>query len=100
MPDLGTLVRRVVGIFRPARLTLTLFVSSAENDEAEEEAGENAIEAAQRAFKMALTMAGDSMSRGDAGNDGHDGVYVRTDKVNYNFGDYDLAFASFELAAP
>jgi S-adenosylmethionine decarboxylase len=99
MPDLGTLVRRVVGIFRPARLTLTLFVLSTENDEAEEEVGENAIEAAQRTFKMALTTAGDSMSRGDAGNDGHDGVYVRTDKINYNFGDYDLAFASFELAA-
>lgn len=101
MPDLGTLVHRVVDIFRPARLTLTLFVSSAENDEAEEEAGENAIEAAQRAFKTALTTAGDSsMSREDARNDdGHDGVYVRTDKINYNFGDYDLAFASFELAA-
>lgn len=99
MPDLGTLVRRVVGIFRPARLTLTLFVSSDGNDEAEEEAGEDAVEAAQRAFKTALTTAGDSTSRGDAGNDGHEGVYVRTDKINYDFGDYDLAFASFELAA-
>ena len=101
MPDLGTLVRRVVGIFRPARLTLTLFVSSAGNDEAEEEAGENAVEAAQRAFNMALTTAGNSTFRGNAGNDGqHDSVYVRTDKINYDFGDYDLAFASFELAAP
>ena len=99
MPDLGTLVRRVVGIFRPARLTLTLFVSSAGNDEAEGEAGENAIEAAQRAFKTALTTAGSSKLRGNAGNDGHDGVYVRTGKINYDFGDYDLAFASFELAA-
>jgi len=96
IPDLGTLVRRVVGIFRPARLTLTLFVSSAGNDEAEEEVGENAIEAAQRAFKTALTS--NPSSPGNEGN-GHDGVYTRTDKINYDFGDYDLAFASFELTA-
>jgi S-adenosylmethionine decarboxylase len=96
IPDLGTLVRRVVGIFRPGRLTLTLFVSSAGNKEAEEEVGENAIEAAQRAFKAALTS--NWTSPGNAGN-GYDSVYTRTDKINYDFGDYDLAFASFELAA-
>jgi S-adenosylmethionine decarboxylase len=96
MPDLGTLVRRVVGIFRPARLTLTLFISSAGNEETEEEVGENAIEAAQRAFKAALTS--ESTLPGNEGN-GYDGIYTRTDKINYDFGDYDLAFASFELAA-
>lgn len=97
IPDLGTLVRRVVGIFRPARLTLTLFISSAGNDETEEEVGENAIDAAQRAFKDALTS--NSTFPKNVGN-GHDGIYRRTDKINYDFGDYDLAFASFELAAP
>jgi S-adenosylmethionine decarboxylase len=97
MPDLETLVRRVVGIFRPARLTLTLFISSAENDQAEEMVGESPIEAAQRAFKMALTNHSTSNENVD---DGHRGVYIRTDKINYDFGDYDLAFASFELAAP
>jgi S-adenosylmethionine decarboxylase len=86
-----------VGIFRPARLTLTLFISSAGNDETEEEVGENAIEAAQRAFKDALTS--NSTFPKNVGN-GHDGIYRRTDKINYDFGDYDLAFASFELAAP
>jgi len=94
IPDLGTLVRRVVGIFRPARLTLTLFVSSAGNDEAEEEVGESAIEAAQHAFKTALTS--NAIFPGNEGNR-RDGVYTRTDKINYDFGDYDLAFASFEL---
>ena len=97
IPDLGTLVRRVVGIFRPARLTLTLFISGAENDEAEEEGGESAIEAAQRAFKAALTS--NTTRPGTEGN-GQEDVYIRTDKINYDFGDYDLAFASFELAAP
>lgn len=96
IPDLGTLVRRVVGIFRPGRLTVTLFVSSDGNDEGEEEVGESAIEAAQRAFKIALT--NNRIFAGNEGN-GNDGVYTRTDKINYDFGDYDLAFASFELIA-
>ncbi|KAH9956902.1 S-adenosylmethionine decarboxylase [Russula dissimulans] len=98
IPDLGTLVRRVVGIFRPMRLTLTLFISSAGNDEAEEEDGESAIEAAQRAFKMALTSKPSSSIHETVDLDGNDSVYVRTDKINYDFGDYDLAFASFELS--
>jgi len=97
MPDLGTLVRRVVGIFRPARLTLTLFISSAGNNEAEEEVGESAIEAAQRAFKTALTSVNWTSPR--EANDECNVVYRRTDKINYEFGDYDLAFASFELAS-
>ena len=94
IPDLGTLVRRVVDIFRPARLSVTLFISSAGNDEAEEEAGESAIEAAQRAFKAALTTNKSAFQ--DEARDVY--TYTRTDKINYDFGDYDLAFASFELA--
>ncbi|KAH9981752.1 S-adenosylmethionine decarboxylase [Russula compacta] len=107
MPDLGTLVRRVVDIFRPERLTLTMFTSSAGSDEAAEELGESAIEAVQRAFKVALTSHSSSSSTSQgSGVDcgGRDGVhhyyYTRTDKINYDFGDYDLAFATFELAVP
>ncbi len=96
MPDLGTLVRRVVAIFRPERLTLSLFVSSGGNNEAEE-VGESAIEAAQRTFKTALTSV-NWTSRREAGDE-YNVVYKRTDKINYEFGDYDLAFASFELAS-
>ncbi|THH16583.1 hypothetical protein EW146_g4080 [Bondarzewia mesenterica] len=88
IPDLRTLVRRVVDIFKPGRLSLTLFVSCQDNNEADEEGGETAVEAAQRAFRAALT----SCTSGPAG-----GVYKRTDKINYEFGGYDLAFASFEL---
>ena len=67
-----------------------------------EEEGESAVEAAQRAFKTALMspkgVNGVSGSRGDGetGAEFH-GVYRRTDKINYEFGGYDLAFASFEL---
>ncbi|KAL7281293.1 hypothetical protein ACG7TL_004602 [Trametes sanguinea] len=104
VPDLKTLIRRVVDIFQPGRLTLTLFISSKDNDAAEEEEGESAVEAAQRAFKSALTLP---PRRSDAkGGDGaapagergtYAGLYKRTDKINYEFGGYDLAFASFEL---
>ncbi|OCH93120.1 S-adenosylmethionine decarboxylase [Obba rivulosa] len=92
MPDFKTLIRRVVNIFQPGNLTLTLFISSKDNNSAEEEGGESAIEAAQRAFKAALTVPQDSNGSG-----GFRGVYKRTDKINYEFGGYDLAFASFEL---
>lgn len=83
IPDLKTLIRRVVNIFQPGRLTVTLFISSDDNN-AEEDSGGNAIEAAQRAFKAALMTPG-----------GEGGLYRRTDKINYEFGGYDLAFATF-----
>ncbi|EPQ57426.1 S-adenosylmethionine decarboxylase [Gloeophyllum trabeum ATCC 11539] len=99
IPDLKTLIRRVVNIFRPGRLTLTLFISSEDNSTAEEEDGLSAIEAAQRAFKAALTNPA-AVQNGVNGADGvalKPGVYKRTDKINYEFGGYDLAFATFEL---
>ena len=92
IPDLQTLVRRVVRIFQPAKLSLTLFISSIGNNNAEEEEGISAVEAAQRAFRLALT----SPSKANGGRGG-DLVYRRTDKINYEFSSYDLAFASFEL---
>ena len=92
IPDLQTLVRRVVRIFQPAKLSLTLFISSEGNSNAEEEGGVSAVEAAQRAFRLALTLP----SKANGGREG-DSVYRRTDKINYEFASYDLAFASFEL---
>ncbi|KAF8322122.1 S-adenosylmethionine decarboxylase, partial [Clavulina sp. PMI_390] len=96
MPDLETLIQRVVNIFQPGHLTLTLFVSSgAEGDTSSNSsasphssgaitlANDNdeptSVEIAQRAFRHALLPRG----------------YRRTDKINYEFGDYDLAFATF-----
>lgn len=99
IPDLKTLIRRIVNIFQPGKLTLTLFISSEENATVEEEGGETAVERAQRAFKAALTLP--SCCEKDSGTkeDGRafNGLYRRTDKINYEFGGYDLAFASFEL---
>ncbi|KIJ67674.1 hypothetical protein HYDPIDRAFT_25152 [Hydnomerulius pinastri MD-312] len=102
IPDLRTLIRRVVDIFQPGRLSLTLFISSEDNN-AEEDEGETAIEVAQRAFKSALTARRPLSCSSNGSDTGHGGVeerrkaYRRTDKINYEFGGYDLAFASFEL---
>jgi S-adenosylmethionine decarboxylase len=93
LPDLRTLIRRVVSIFAPGRITLTLFVSSAENEREEDTVGESAIEAAQRLFKAALA----TPIEGAEESDSKPAAYRRTDKINYEFGGYDLAFASFEL---
>jgi S-adenosylmethionine decarboxylase len=101
VPDLKSLIQRVVAIFQPARLTFTLFISSKDN---QGEEGES-IEAVQSAFKLALTEAdfsceypcvdSDDIQRSVGGNSKR--LYKRTDKINYEFGGYELAFASFEL---
>ncbi|KAF8972967.1 S-adenosylmethionine decarboxylase [Flammula alnicola] len=94
IPDLKALIKRVVNIFEPGRITLTLFISSEDN----ETGGEPAVEAAQKAFKVALTESPVNSCSGKAnGINGFQRVYRRTDKINYEFGGYDLAFASFEL---
>ncbi|KAG8763781.1 spermidine resistance protein [Ceratobasidium sp. 423] len=76
MPTLLELIQRVAAIFQPGHLSVTLFVSSDEG----EDGRVPPIETAQRVFSRALIGAG----------------YKRTDKINYEFGGYDLAFASFE----
>ncbi|XP_006460983.1 hypothetical protein AGABI2DRAFT_178340 [Agaricus bisporus var. bisporus H97] len=85
MPDIETLVQRVVSIFQPDRITLTLFISSKDN----KDDPTSHVEDAQRAFRSALATKKGTIK--------HNKIYRRTDKINYEFGDYDLAFASFEL---
>ena len=69
----------------------------------------SAVEAAQKAFKAALTLPCEPEVNGVDGEqaaaighvDGAGGAqkmcYRRTDKINYEFDGYELAFASFEL---
>lgn len=75
LPNLHQLIQRVVGVFEPAHLTVTLFVANTTTEI-------SPIENAQAVFRRALTPKG----------------YRRTDKITYEFHGYDLAFASFELA--
>jgi len=83
LPDLRTLVQRVVDIFQPGHLSLTLFLTADDGSCEHEDVGHHhaPVDSAHRAFREALTPKG----------------YKRTDKINYEFGGYDLAFASFEL---
>lgn len=87
IPTLKELIRRVVSIFQPSRLSLTLFISAEDNESPDGKL--TPVELAQKAFKAAL---GETPVQ-------YGGVqkYKRTDKINYEFGGYDLAFASFEL---
>ncbi|KAK0212985.1 S-adenosylmethionine decarboxylase [Desarmillaria ectypa] len=100
IPDLKTLIQRVVSIFQPSRLTLTLFISCKEN---EVDIGERSpIEAAQQAFRAALSAPVAKQHdkvNGIKSNGLSPRRYKRTDKINYEFGGYDLAFASFELVS-
>jgi len=91
IPTIQELVRRVVAIFQPTRLSLTLFISAEDNEASESEAGASAVELAQRAFKSALEETPFTPTSSSPVK------YRRTDKINYEFGGYDLAFASFEL---
>jgi len=103
IPDLQTLIRRVVDIFQPAKLNVTLFISKQANSDSEEDEAESVIEAAQRDFKCALSSCSPLSFSSTASDDSHGsadsytGGYRRTDKINYEFGGYNLAFASFEL---
>ena len=132
IPDLQTLIQRVVRIFEPGKITLTLFISSSSSEEDEDKSeygsgdvdvcedvrggvkshdsqpDETAIEVAQRVFKAALMKvpANPPPSPPSPANQGTASTaplnnpylqYRRTDKINYEFGGYDLAFASFEL---
>ena len=103
IPDLRTLIKRVVDIFQPGRLTLTLFISNKEDNNTEEDEADSLVEAAQKEFKAALT-ASRPVSSSSTGLDASQEVasdpirsYRRSDKINYEFGGYNLAFASFEL---
>ncbi|KAG6820886.1 hypothetical protein H0H93_010230 [Arthromyces matolae] len=93
LPDLQVLIQRVVRIFQPGRLSLTLFISSQDSEAAEE-----SVEAAQRAFKAALanSTALELQYPSLRHSCPPSPIYKRTDKINYEFGGYDLAFASFE----
>lgn len=75
MPNLRQLIQRVVDIFQPGNLSVTLFVSNGPS------VHNSPIETAQAVFRDALLPKG----------------YKRTDKITYEFSGYDLAFASFKL---
>lgn len=109
-PDLKTLIRRVVDIFEPGRLSITLFLSAE---------SENALLNANSG--SGYSNPSESSSLADSGILADSGVlepaheteatrrawtafsksllgegYVRKDRIGYEFEDYDLVFGCFE----
>lgn len=72
-PDMRSLIRRVVDIFQPNRLSITLFVSTGEDS--------CALAAPQAAAAVSTDLFSD---------------FVRKDRIGYEFDGYDLVFACFE----
>ncbi|CEH13962.1 S-adenosylmethionine decarboxylase [Ceraceosorus bombacis] len=98
------LVERVVSIFEPGRLSVTLFVSTSRVEE--NESGEDASEAAGHASQDAgtdmdttSTLNASTLLNADAGTKLHSLEllgYRRTDRILYEFEGYDLVFVSFD----
>ena len=79
-PDLTSLIRRVVGIFQPDRLSITMFVSTPADDATSVTSSSEAERRAWEAFGTDLM-----------------GVkFERKDRIGYEFDGYDLVFACFE----
>lgn len=83
-PDLQTLIRKVIDIFQPGRLSITLFLSTPSEDEAaasgETQQEEDTSRQAWSAFSKSMLGSG----------------YVRQDRIGYEFEGYDLVFGCFE----
>ena len=77
-PDLTSLIRSVVGIFQPSRLSITLFVSTPASGSATASS-----EMERRAWEA-------------FGSDLLEGGYERKDRIGYEFHGYYLVFACFE----
>ncbi|KAJ9477705.1 S-adenosylmethionine decarboxylase proenzyme [Pseudozyma hubeiensis] len=76
--NLPSLVRRVVDIFEPGKMSVTLFVSTSEQEE--EELGTDKAVLTNEDILHALPIKG----------------YKRTDRIAYEFERYNLVFVSFE----
>ncbi|PWZ01053.1 S-adenosylmethionine decarboxylase [Testicularia cyperi] len=79
--SLPSLVSRVVDIFEPAKMSVTLFVSTTEDTDTD---SNNNKALTNEDILHALSLAG----------------YRRTDRIAYEFERYNLVFVSFELRRP
>lgn len=83
-PDLQKLIRKVIDIFQPGRLSITLFLSTPSEEETAAGVSDAAAEDATR-------QAWSTFSKSMLGNG-----YVRQDRIGYEFEGYDLVFGCFE----
>lgn len=96
------LVERVVSIFEPGRLSVTLFVSTSRLEETEfnEEASDAAgLTSPEADTDTTSTLNASTLLNADAGTKLHALEllgYRRTDRILYEFEGYDLVFVSFD----
>ena len=121
-PDLKTLIRRVVDIFEPGRLSITLFLSSESENALFNANNQNGTgDSGNASGNGTYSNPSESSSLADSGILADSGVlepaheteatrrawtafsktllgdaYVRKDRIGYEFEDYDLVFGCFE----
>lgn len=88
-PDLPTLIRKVVDIFQPGRLSITLFLSTPSDDVVD--TSTNGAPHKEPADNAVSRQAWTSFSRNMLGEE-----YERKDRIGYEFDGYDLVFGCFE----
>jgi S-adenosylmethionine decarboxylase len=120
-PDLKTLIRRVVDIFEPGRLSITLFLSSESENALFNANNQSGDGTGNGSGNGTYSNPSESSSLADSGILADSGVlepaheteatrrawtafsktllgdaYVRKDRIGYEFEDYDLVFGCFE----
>lgn len=86
-PDLPTLIRKVVDIFQPNRLSITLFVSTPSGETSQSQTGTGMALATSEVENAAWkAFSADLLGK----------EFERKDRIGYEFDGYDLVFACFE----
>lgn len=96
-PDLTSLVRKVVDIFQPSRLSITLFVSTPTSSTSTLISQSGSANGSEKVGVETTTATEEQKNWEAFGKDllGKDG-YDRKDRIGYEFDGYDLVFACFE----
>ena len=92
-PDLTGLIRNVVRIFQPNRLSITLFVSTPANHTASAQSGDTNPNSNAEGHTMSVIEA---RAWKAFGSDLLGKEFERKDRIGYEFDGYDLVFACFE----
>ncbi len=90
-PDLITLIRKVVDIFQPGRLSITLFLSTPPDPTSNSSGTAAPTTAQQLADNPVTRRAWTTFSKDLLGRE-----YTREDRIGYEFDGYDLVFGCFE----
>ncbi|KAK0526548.1 spermidine resistance protein [Tilletia horrida] len=98
--DLASLIRRVVDIFQPGKMSITLFLSSTSEEDKEEAQAQAQAQAQVVVVPAAAKAKADGKKEAETNAMALDALvlrgYRRTDRILYEFEGYDLTFVTFE----